>query len=104
MVQRLFFDGIDGKAGGCSIAKGIEFAADVFSDIAEAGLAFAHSTEARAQRAKDASVVFFLPPQRFFHGKTIPLLYLRRKGRRFLSAPPIYRGYAIVQPWAGSLD
>jgi hypothetical protein len=74
MIQRLLFDGINGEASGRSVTERVKLAADVFSDVAEAGLAFAHPTEARTESAKDAAVIFLMPPQGFFHHKTIPLL------------------------------
>ena len=51
MIQRLFFDGIDSKTGGCAVAERIEFASDILADVAETGLAVAQTTEARTQSA-----------------------------------------------------
>ena len=51
MIQGLFFDGINGEAGGCAVAERIKFTADVLTDVAETGLAFAQATETRTQGA-----------------------------------------------------
>src|SRR5262245_34708382 len=73
MIQGLFFDGIDSEAGGCAVAEGIEFAADVLADIAKTGLAFAQATEAWTEGTEDLPILFCLPPESLFHGQTIPL-------------------------------
>src|SRR5262245_6214802 len=73
MIQGLFFDGIDREPGGCAVAEGIEFAADVLADVAETGLVFAQATEAWTEGAENLPVVFCLPPESLFHGQTIPL-------------------------------
>jgi hypothetical protein len=51
MIQGLFFDGINGEAGGCAVAERKKFTADVLADVAETGLAFAQATETRTQGA-----------------------------------------------------
>src|SRR4029077_16231786 len=47
MIQGLFFDGIDSEAGGSAVAERIEFTPDVLTDVTEAGLAIAQTTETR---------------------------------------------------------
>src|SRR5262245_23952593 len=79
MIQRLFFDGIDGEAGGCAVAERIEFAADVLADVTETGLVFAQATETRTEGAEYPSIVFCLPPESLFHRQTIPLFRLPGK-------------------------
>ena len=51
MIQRLFFDGIDGEAGRCAVAERIESATDVLTDVAETSLTVPQATEARTQGA-----------------------------------------------------
>jgi len=79
MIERFLFNGIDGKAGRCSVAKGIKLAAEVFTDIAETGLTFGHTAKTRTERAKYSAVIFAAPPEGFFHKKNIALLCPRRK-------------------------
>src|SRR5215510_3416441 len=40
MIQGLFFNRIDSEPGGCAVAEGIEFPADILADVAETGLIF----------------------------------------------------------------
>src|SRR4029434_6981760 len=83
MIQRFFFDGIDGEAGGCAVAERIEFAVDVLADVAEAALALAQATETRTEGAEDLPIVFCLAPESFFHRQTIPLFRMSGKWLRY---------------------
>src|SRR4029434_5163946 len=74
MIERFFFDGIDGKAGRSSVAERVELAADVLANVAKAGLAFSYPAKARAKRAEYLAVGFGMPPQGFLHRQNIPLL------------------------------
>jgi hypothetical protein len=82
MIERFFFDGIDGKTGGCAVAERIEYSTDVFPNITETGLALAETTEARAKCAEYLPIRLRMPPEGFFHEENIPLLRRRSKGDR----------------------
>jgi hypothetical protein len=82
MIERLFFDGIDGETGGCAIAERIENSADVFPNITETSLAVADTTEARAKGAEYLPIGLRMPPEGFFHKENIPLLRRRGKGMK----------------------
>ncbi len=68
MIERLFFDGIDLKGRRGSIAKTVQFAILIGTDIAEAGLAVADVAVSRAQVTVDPIVRLGFPPKGFMKG------------------------------------
>src|SRR5262245_50352174 len=91
MVERSFFDRIDGEARLSAVAERIEPAADILADIAKPGLTIGHAAITRAKGAEQSAIVFPVPPARFVHAKNIPLFNQRRKGREIcISAPLCY--------------
>lgn len=95
VIERLFFDGIDGKSGRGSIAERKEFTADVLTNVAKARLAIPNSAKAGAKRAKYLAVSFGMPPKGFSHEQNIALLLTRRKGGYFAWSPAFFRQYDI---------
>src|SRR5882672_5277764 len=79
MIQGLFFDGIDSKAGGCAVAERIEFTADVLADVTKTSLAVPQAAETRTKGAQNLAIVFRPPPESLFHGQTIPLFRMPGK-------------------------
>src|SRR4029434_644022 len=98
MIQRFFFDGIDGEAGGCAVAERIEFAVNVLTDVAEAGLALAQATETRTEGAEDLPIVFCLPPESLFHTQLSRFSGCRASG--CATAPHLRRGVIYYEAWA----
>ena len=64
MVERFFFDGVDLKSGGRSVAESVELAVLVGTNVAETGLAVADMAVARAKVTVDSIVGFGFPPKR----------------------------------------
>ena len=102
VIERLFFDRIDGKSGRGSIAERKEFTADVLTNVAKARLAIPNSAKARAKRTKYLAVSFGMPPKGFSHEQNIPLLLTRRKGGYFARSPAFFRQYDIENAWVES--
>jgi hypothetical protein len=63
MIEGLFFDGVNLKSGGGSVAEADEFAALIDPDVAKTGLAWTDVAVARAKIAMDAVVRFGFPPK-----------------------------------------
>ena len=62
MIQRFFFDGIDGETGRVAIAGADQAAVNVLADITEAGLTRTDFAVARAEGAQDFAGIGGLPP------------------------------------------
>jgi hypothetical protein len=62
MIQRFFFNGINGEAGGVTITGTDQGTSYVLADIAEARLSRADLAVARADGAQDFACIGGLPP------------------------------------------